>query len=66
MAQGRPCPAPPPFRLGAEARACGRARSRLRWRHLIHLSGTGPVVLLFNDGTAGLLTGANPEAKIVG
>jgi ATP-binding cassette subfamily B protein len=38
---------------------------RLRWRHLMHLSSTGPVVLLFNDGTAGLLTGANPEAKIV-
>ena len=38
---------------------------RLRWRHLMSLSGTGPVVLLFNDGTAGLLTGANPEAKIV-
>src|SRR3984885_6350709 len=38
---------------------------RLRWRHLMNLSGTGPVVLLFNDGTAGLLTGANPEAKIV-
>jgi ATP-binding cassette, subfamily B, bacterial HlyB/CyaB len=39
---------------------------RLRWRHLMNLSNTGPVVLLFNDGTAGLLTGANPEAKIVG
>jgi subfamily B ATP-binding cassette protein HlyB/CyaB len=38
---------------------------RLRWRHLLHLSNTGPVVLLFNDGTAGLLTGSNPEAKIV-
>ncbi len=38
---------------------------RLKWRHLMHLSGTGPVVLLFNDGTAGLLTGANPESKIV-
>jgi ATP-binding cassette, subfamily B, bacterial HlyB/CyaB len=38
---------------------------RLRWRHLMHLSSTGPVVLLFNDGTAGLLTGANPEAKII-
>ena len=31
----------------------------------MHLSSTGPVVLLFNDGTAGLLTGANPEAKII-
>ncbi|MSO99598.1 MAG: peptidase domain-containing ABC transporter [Acetobacteraceae bacterium] len=39
---------------------------RLRWRHLMHLGGTGPVVLLFNDGTAGLLTGANAESKIVG
>jgi ATP-binding cassette subfamily B protein len=38
---------------------------RLRWRHLMGLGNTGPVVLLFNDGTAGLLTGANPEQKIV-
>ena len=38
---------------------------RLRWRHLMHFGNTGPVVLLFNDGTAGLLTGANAEAKIV-
>ena len=26
---------------------------------------SGPVVLLFTDGTAGLLTGANPEAQVV-
>ncbi len=39
---------------------------RLKWRHLMNFGGTGPVVLLFNDGTAGLLTGANPESKIVG
>lgn len=38
---------------------------RLRWRHLFTVTGTGPVVLLFNDGSAGLLTGSNPEAKIV-
>jgi subfamily B ATP-binding cassette protein HlyB/CyaB len=38
---------------------------RLKWRHLMNLSNTGPVVLLFNDGTAGVLTGANPESKIV-
>jgi len=38
---------------------------RLRWRHLFSVSGAGPVVLLFNDGSAGLLTGANPETKIV-
>ena len=39
---------------------------RLRWRHLMQFTNTGPIVLLFNDGTAGILTGANPEAKIVG
>ena len=38
---------------------------RLRWRHLMHFTNTGPVVLLFNDGTAGLLVGANSESKIV-
>jgi len=38
---------------------------RLRWRHLMQFSNTGPVVLLFNDGTAGLLVGANNESKVV-
>ena len=31
----------------------------------MHFNNTGPVVLLFNDGTAGLLTGVNLEHKIV-
>ena len=38
---------------------------RLRWRHLMRFHNTGPVVLLFNDGTAGLLTGVNAEHKVV-
>ena len=38
---------------------------RLRWRHLMHFQNTGPVVLLFTDGTAGLLTGVNLEHKVV-
>jgi ATP-binding cassette subfamily B protein len=38
---------------------------RLRWRHLMHFNNTGPVVLLFTDGTAGLLTGVNLEHKVV-
>jgi ATP-binding cassette, subfamily B, bacterial HlyB/CyaB len=38
---------------------------RLRWRHLMRLHDTSPVVLLFNDGTAGLLTGVNSEHKVV-
>ena len=38
---------------------------RLRWRHLMRFSNTAPVVLLFTDGTAGLLTGVNTEHKVV-
>ena len=38
---------------------------RLRWRHLMRFHDTGPVVLLFTDGTAGLLTGVNAEHKVV-
>ncbi len=38
---------------------------RLRWRHLMRFDNTAPVVLLFNDGTAGLLTAVNTEHKVV-
>jgi ATP-binding cassette subfamily B protein len=38
---------------------------RIRWRHLFRFQESGPVVLLFEDGSAGLLTGANAEQKIV-
>jgi ATP-binding cassette subfamily B protein len=32
---------------------------RIRWRHLFRLADAGPVVLLFEDGGAGLLAGAD-------
>jgi len=53
--------------LSAWAQSSGMwARAvRLRWRHLMHFNNTGPVVLLFTDGTAGLLTGVNLEHKVV-
>ena len=38
---------------------------RLRWRQLMRLQDAGPVVLLFTDGGAGLLVGANAEHDIV-
>jgi ATP-binding cassette, subfamily B, bacterial HlyB/CyaB len=38
---------------------------RLRWRHLMRFHNTSPVVLLFSDGTAGLLTGINTEHRVV-
>ncbi len=38
---------------------------RLRWRDLLHFHETGPVVLLFNDGAAALMTRANSAEKVV-
>ncbi len=38
---------------------------RLRWKQLVKLHETGPVVLLLNDGSAALLTGANAEHNVV-
>jgi len=38
---------------------------RIRWRHLLRFQETGPVVLLFTDGSAGLLTGADAKQMVV-
>lgn len=38
---------------------------RIPWRHLLRFQDTGPVVLLFNDGGAGLVTRADPEQRVV-
>ncbi|TGW05076.1 peptidase domain-containing ABC transporter, partial [Mesorhizobium sp. M2D.F.Ca.ET.145.01.1.1] len=38
---------------------------RVRWSHLLRFQDTGPVVLLFNDGGAGLLIGASAERDLV-
>jgi ATP-binding cassette subfamily B protein len=38
---------------------------RIRWSHLLRFQETGPVVLLFSDGSAGLLTGANAERDVI-
>ena len=38
---------------------------RIRWHQLLRLNDSGPVVLLFTDGSAGLLTGADAAQMIV-
>lgn len=37
---------------------------RLNWRQLMRVEGSAPIVLLFKDGSAGLLTMVDPERKI--
>ncbi len=58
---------PSAAKLSAWARnAALEARAvRLRWRQLLRFEDAGPVVLLFTDGGAGLLVGANPERNVV-
>ena len=38
---------------------------RIRWQHLSRLNDSGPVVLLFTDGTAGLLTSTDAAQAVV-
>ena len=53
--------------LSAWAQSAGMwARAvRLGWRQLLRLQDAGPVVLLFSDGTAGLLMGVNAAQNVV-
>src|SRR5579862_2888049 len=37
----------------------------LNWKHLLRFQDSAPVVLLFKDGSAGLLTATNPEQNVV-
>ena len=37
----------------------------MRWRHLFRFNDTPPVVLLFNDGSAGVLVGVDPARSVV-
>jgi subfamily B ATP-binding cassette protein HlyB/CyaB len=65
LAQGEPAPTAAALSSWAQGTGMWSRALRLRWRHLFTVTGAGPVVLLFNDGSAGLLTGSNPETKIV-
>jgi ATP-binding cassette, subfamily B, bacterial HlyB/CyaB len=62
---GNPLPTAASLSAWAQAAGMWSRAVRLRWRHLMSFQDSSPVVLLFNDGTAGLLTGASVEHKIV-
>ena len=60
LGQGRNAPTAAALSAWAQTAGMWSRALRLRWRHLFTVTGAGPVILLFNDGTAGLLTGSNP------
>jgi ATP-binding cassette subfamily B protein len=62
---GEAAPTPAALSLWAQNAGMWSRAVRIRWRHLLRFNDTGPVVLLFKDGSAGLLTGANAEQTIV-
>ena len=53
--------------LAAWAQGCGLWAKgvRINWRQLLRIQAAGPVVLLFTDGSAGLMTAANAENRVV-
>jgi ATP-binding cassette subfamily B protein len=58
---------PPPaatLSLWAQGAGMWSRAVRIRFRHLLRFDDTGPVVLLFKDGTAGLLTGSDAERAV--
>jgi ATP-binding cassette subfamily B protein len=64
-APGKSAPPAAALSLWAQNAGMWSRAVRIRWRHLLRLGDTGPVVLLFKDGSAGLLTGANADQMVV-
>jgi ATP-binding cassette subfamily B protein len=64
-AHGEPTPSAAALATWAQDAGLWSRAIRMNWRHLLRLQDTAPVVLLFNDGSAGLLSGADPAQKVV-
>ena len=58
---------PSPESLAKRLRELGivASTSRLKWRHIVHMVEKPPVVLLFQDGTAGIMVGADPRRNLI-
>jgi len=64
-ASGESTPSAAALSLWAQNAGIWSRAVRIRWRQLLRFNDTGPVVLLFTDGSAGLLTGANAAQMVV-
>jgi ATP-binding cassette subfamily B protein len=60
-----PIPSAPSLSAWVQSAGLWSRAVRLRWRNLLAFQDSAPVILLLNDGSAALLTGSDPEQKIV-
>lgn len=65
LAAGETIPSAAALSLWAQNAGMWSRAVRFRWRHLLRFHDSGPVVLLFKDGGAGLLTAADSERRVV-
>jgi ATP-binding cassette subfamily B protein len=65
QAPEEPVPTAASLSLWAQNAGMWSRAVRIRWRHLLRFNETGPVVLLFTDGSAALLTGADAQRNII-
>jgi subfamily B ATP-binding cassette protein HlyB/CyaB len=64
-ASGEPTPAAAALSLWAQNAGMWSRAVRIRWRQLLKLTDSGPIVLLFTDGAAALMTGASPARMVI-
>jgi ATP-binding cassette subfamily B protein len=62
---GNPVPSAPSLSAWVQAAGLWSRAVRLRWRNLVRMQDTAPIVLLLNDGSAALLMGASLEQNVV-
>ena len=65
LAAGETNPSAATLSLWAQNAGMWSRAVRFRWRHLLRFHESGPLVLLFKDGGAGLLTAADSERRVV-
>ncbi|HTC07556.1 MAG TPA: peptidase domain-containing ABC transporter [Acetobacteraceae bacterium] len=58
-------PSAPSLSAWVQAAGLWARAVRLRWRNVVGFQDTSPIVLLLNDGSAALLTGANAEQNVI-
>lgn len=62
---GESSPSPATLARWLNAQGLVAKGMRLKWRYLIRLYNSPPVVLMFKDGSAGLMVGVNPQKRVV-